>query len=47
MISLGAEAVVLGPGDIRVAHRTGEYVPTAELEACVEVLKETLRRFCG
>src|SRR6266702_1601473 len=27
MITLGAEAVVFGPGDIRVAHRTGEFVP--------------------
>src|SRR6185503_18873175 len=27
---LGAEAVVFGPGDIRVAHRTGEFAPVAE-----------------
>ena len=32
MTELGAEAVVLGPGNIRVAHRTGEFVPIAELE---------------
>jgi acetylornithine deacetylase len=46
MSQLGAEAVVLGPGDIREAHRTGEFVPIAELEACVEVLREAIERLC-
>jgi acetylornithine deacetylase len=43
---LGAEAVVFGPGDIREAHRTGEFVPAAELERCVEVLAGAIREFC-
>jgi len=46
MISLGAEAVVFGPGDIRVAHRTGEFVPINELDACVRILKQAIERFC-
>ncbi len=46
MSQLGAEAVVLGPGDIRVAHRTGEFVPVAELEACVQVLRQAIERLC-
>jgi acetylornithine deacetylase len=46
MAQLGAEAVVLGPGDIRVAHRTGEFVPVAELEACVNILKQAIERLC-
>lgn len=46
MISLGAEAVVFGPGDIRVAHRTGEFVPIDQLENCVEVLKSAVARLC-
>ena len=46
MIALGAEAVVFGPGDIRVAHRTGEFVPVTELNQCVEILKQAIRRFC-
>lgn len=46
MSQLGAEAVVLGPGDIREAHRTGEFVPIAELEACVEVLRQAIERLC-
>jgi acetylornithine deacetylase len=47
MIELGAEAVVLGPGDIRVAHRTGEFVPVAELEACVRILQQSIKRLCA
>ena len=47
MIALGAEAVVFGPGDIRVAHRTGEYVPIDELNRCVEILSQAIRRFCA
>jgi acetylornithine deacetylase len=46
MIALGAEAVVFGPGDIRVAHRTGEFVPIDELDRSVEILKQAIQRFC-
>ncbi|HYW71082.1 MAG TPA: M20/M25/M40 family metallo-hydrolase, partial [Pyrinomonadaceae bacterium] len=46
LIALGAEAVVFGPGDIRVAHRTGEFVPVAELNKCVEILAGAISRFC-
>jgi acetylornithine deacetylase len=46
MTELGAEAVVLGPGNIREAHRTGEFVPAAELEACVKILEQTIERLC-
>lgn len=46
LTELGAEAVVMGPGDIRVAHRTGEFVPIAELEACVKILQQSIERLC-
>jgi acetylornithine deacetylase len=46
LIKLGAEAVVFGPGNIRVAHRTGEFVPIDELERCVEVLHQAIKRCC-
>jgi acetylornithine deacetylase len=46
MTELGADAVVLGPGDIRVAHRTGEFVPVAELEACVTILRQAIEQLC-
>ena len=46
MAELGAEAVVLGPGNIRVAHRTGEFVPVAELRECVRILSQAIEYFC-
>ncbi len=46
MAALGAQPVIFGPGDIRVAHRTGEFVPVAHLHACVDVLAQMIERFC-
>ncbi len=46
MAELGAEAVVFGPGDIRVAHRTGEFVPVEELRECARVLSRAVEHFC-
>ncbi len=46
MTALGAHSVVLGPGDIRVAHRTGEFVPIAELHRCAEILTQAIEHFC-
>jgi len=47
MIRLGAATVVLGPGDIRVAHQTGEYVSTEQLEGCVKILRQAIERLCA
>ena len=46
MMALGAESVVIGPGDIREAHRTGEFVPIDELERCADVLRQSIRQLC-
>ncbi|MGH9932729.1 MAG: M20/M25/M40 family metallo-hydrolase, partial [Pyrinomonadaceae bacterium] len=46
MIALGAHAVVLGPGNIREAHRTGEFVPIDELNRCAEILRQAVSHFC-
>ncbi len=46
MNELGAEAVVIGPGNIRVAHQTGEFVPIEELEKCVEILSQAVQKLC-
>lgn len=46
MAELGAQAVVLGPGNIRVAHRTEEFVPVEELRACVQILSRAIKHFC-
>jgi len=47
LTALGAQAVVFGPGDIQVAHQTGEFVPRAELSRCAEVLEAAITQFCG
>jgi acetylornithine deacetylase len=46
MAELGAEAVVFGPGNIRVAHRTDEFVPIEDLRDCVRVLVRAIEHFC-
>jgi acetylornithine deacetylase len=47
MMVLGSEAAVIGPGDIREAHRTGEFVPVDELERCAEILRQSIQQFCS
>jgi acetylornithine deacetylase len=47
MRALGSEPVVIGPGDIREAHRTGEFVPVRELEQCSEILQHAVLELCG
>lgn len=47
LIGLGAEACVFGPGDIRVAHRTGEFVPLDELQQAVKILTAAIERFAS
>jgi len=47
MMLLGSESVVIGPGDIREAHRTGEFVPINELESCAVVLRQSIQHFCS
>jgi acetylornithine deacetylase len=46
MQALGSDPVVIGPGDIREAHRTGEFVPVRELEQCTEILKHAVEQLC-
>lgn len=46
LVGLGASAVVFGPGDIREAHKTGEFVPQGELEEAGRIYREIIRRFC-
>jgi acetylornithine deacetylase len=45
--ALGAVPVVFGPGDITVAHQTGEHVPVDELQRAAEILEAAVLHFCG
>ena len=46
MAELGAEPVICGPGDIKVAHRTGEFVPLLELARAKDLYASAIKRFC-
>ncbi len=46
LTALGAQGCVCGPGDIRVAHKTGEYVPQAALERAVALYRDAIDAFC-
>jgi len=45
LVQMGAQACVFGPGDIRVAHRTGEFVPVTEVLRAAEILAAAIERF--
>jgi acetylornithine deacetylase len=45
--ALAEEVIVIGPGDMTTAHRTGEFVPIAELTQCVACLRAAIERLCG
>ena len=42
-----SEAIVFGPGDMTVAHRSGEFVAVKDLKECVGCLGELIHRLCG
>ena len=45
LAQMGASACVFGPGDIRVAHRTGEFVPLQEVARAADILAAAIERF--
>ena len=47
VVGMGAEGCVFGPGDIKQAHRTGEFVEIDELEKAAAILEKAIGRFCG
>jgi acetylornithine deacetylase len=44
---LASEVVVFGPGDMTIAHRTGENVPLHELRECAAHLETVIGELCG
>jgi acetylornithine deacetylase len=47
LVSLTSETLVFGPGDMTVAHKTGEFVPVKELRECVAYLTAAIEQLCG
>jgi acetylornithine deacetylase len=46
LAALTSEAVVFGPGDMTVAHKTGEFVGTAALSECTKHLRAVIQKLC-
>ncbi|MCB9675064.1 MAG: acetylornithine deacetylase [Alphaproteobacteria bacterium] len=46
LAKLGMRPLVFGPGDIDVAHKADEFVPTAELVRAVDIVEQVVRRHC-
>lgn len=44
--ALGMDTVVLGPGSIDVAHQPNEYMPLAQVQPCITLLQQLIRRYC-
>lgn len=42
----GEETIVFGPGDMTVAHKSGEFVRVADLRRCVAHLNAVIQRIC-
>ena len=45
--SVGAAGIVLGPGDLAVAHKPDEFVPISELQSALSIYESIARRMLG
>jgi acetylornithine deacetylase len=45
--AMTSETIVFGPGDMTVAHKSGEFVPVKDLDRCVGYLVELMNRLCA
>ncbi|MBA3582491.1 MAG: acetylornithine deacetylase [Gammaproteobacteria bacterium] len=43
---MGMDVVILGPGDIAVAHQPNEYLRLQNLNPCIDQLRQLIQRFC-
>lgn len=46
LTELGMDTVVLGPGDIAVAHQPDEHLPLAHIDPAIAILRGAIERFC-
>mgnify|MGYP005851312191 CR=1 FL=1 len=44
--AMGMQTVILGPGDIDVAHQADEYVPMNRLQPMQKILEKMIQHFC-
>ncbi len=44
--AMGMDTIVLGPGSIDVAHQPDEYMALDQVQPCINILQQLVRRFC-
>jgi acetylornithine deacetylase len=43
---LGMETIIMGPGDIALAHQPDEYLDMKHVEPMIDILRSLIRQFC-
>ncbi|MDT8397290.1 MAG: acetylornithine deacetylase [Pseudomonadales bacterium] len=43
---LGMDTIILGPGSIDLAHQPNEYLALNQVQPCIDILQNLIRRFC-
>lgn len=43
---LGMQTVIMGPGDIAVAHQPDEFLPLDSIQPTLDILDQTIRHYC-
>ena len=44
--TMGMDTVVLGPGNIEVAHQINEYLELASIEPMKNITRELIKQYC-
>jgi len=44
---MGLETVILGPGDIHVAHQPNEYLQINRIEPSINIISKMMNHFCA
>jgi acetylornithine deacetylase len=44
--SLGMETIIMGPGDIALAHQPDEYLSLSHIQPAIDILRQLIKRFC-
>jgi acetylornithine deacetylase len=44
--SLGMETIIMGPGDIALAHQPDEYLSLSHIQPTIDILRQLIKRFC-
>lgn len=45
--ALGAQAIVMGPGSINLAHQPNEYLAFDQINPCIKLLGQTIQHYCA